>query len=118
MRGEPYNLDMDEDTLSLYATDGPQIHPTGVDVSPRLSTLARPETGSGTLDVSSSRALPPTGTATTVPDRLYGFFTPGPVEAVPTDNWAQGYGQVLGCTGLAVVEVGSQSLPPLGSGYL
>ena len=74
MRGGPYNLDLDKDTLSLYATGGSQIHPSGVDYPPRLSALARAETVSGTLGFGAPRALPLTGPTSPFSFGLYGFL--------------------------------------------
>ena len=95
---------MDEDTASLYATDGTQTHSSGLDIATSLPALAGPKTGGGTVDGSTSRALPPTGTATTVTGGLYGLPSQGPMEAVQALPEAQGYGRVPRGTGLAVTR--------------
>ena len=102
MQGGPYNLDLDKDTLSLYATGGSQIHPSGMDHPPRLLALASAETGSGTLGFGARRSLPLTGPTSPFSFGLYGLFAPGQVEAIPSSPQAHGYRQVFGCHRLAV----------------
>jgi hypothetical protein len=102
MREGPYNLELDKENLRLCASSGSQIHPSGMDHAPRLSALARAETGSGTLGFGAPLSLPLTG-----PRRLslldyIDFFVPGQVEAIPPSTQAPGYRQVFGCHRLAV----------------
>jgi hypothetical protein len=102
MRGWPYNLELDKEDLRLYASSGSQIHPSGMDHPSRLSTLARAETVSGTLDFGASRSLPLTGPTSPFSLGLYGLFAPGQVEAIPPSPQAPGYWQVFECHRLAV----------------
>ena len=104
MWGGTHSLDVDEDTVSMYATDGTQTHSPGLAFAPSLPALARAKTGGGTVVGSTSRALPSTGNATTVTGGLYGLPTQGPMEVVQALPEAQDYGRVPGGAGLAVTR--------------
>ena len=104
MRGRPYNLDFDKNSIRLHASCGPQAYLPRLDRPPRLSALGPAETGSGPLDKGAPRALPIADTMTPVPFGLHGLSAPDQVEPMPTSSQAFHYRQVSGRPRLAATK--------------